>query len=167
MERQIAEPTRAAAGPSNMMKLSLLLNAILLGWVGYAQFGRDLIVGDGVSIVLANDTDAALIEPTIEFPGGNFKLPELSAGKSVGTSIQVPGRFDATLTCKDAAGASHSRKFLIKPIGELLVVLHVLPEPATVPAASSEGPGVGGEAIPPSPRGFRVIVSYQGENTNI
>jgi hypothetical protein len=167
MERQIAEPTRAAAGSSNMFKLSLLLNAILLGWVGYVQFGRDLIVGDGVSIVVANDTDAALVEPTIEFPGGSFKLPELAAGKSVGTSIQVPGKFDATLTCKDAAGVSQSRKFSIKPIGELLIVLHVLPEPAPPPVAAGEGAEDEAEAAPPSPRGFRVIVSYQGENTNI
>lgn len=165
MERQIAEPTRAAAGPSNMMKLSLLLNAILLAWVGYAQVGRHLLVGDGVSIVLANDTESTMLDPTIEFPGGSFHLPELAAWKAVGTSIQVPGQFDATLNYKDADGASQSRKFTIKPIGELLVVLHVIPGPPSAPVEASEAAE---GALPPSPpRGPRVIVSYQGENTNI
>lgn len=147
-----------------MLALSLLLNAVLLGLLGYRYGGRDLFVGDGVSLVLANDTVDALVEPALDYPGGSFKLPELPAGKSVGTTIQVPGEFEATLNFKDAGGSAHSRPVKIKPIGELLIVVHVLPGPAPVPAAAEDEAAEKPAAAPP---GARVIVAYQGENNSI
>ncbi|MDG3006883.1 hypothetical protein [Paludisphaera mucosa] len=176
MDQQVAPPPGKASG-SRTTALSLLLNAVLLGWIAFAQLGNGRFGGDGVSLVLANDTEEAMIEPTIEYPGGAFKLPELPAGKSVGTTIPAPGRFEATLTFKDGKSATQSRKLAIKPVGELLVVVHVLPAPGSnaVPPPTPAAPGEGGEgaspAAPPAASAaspaFRVIVAYQGENTNI
>jgi len=168
MERQIADPPRTAPGSSRLPMLSLLLNAILLGWVGYTQFGGRFAGGDGVSLVLANDTGAAMADVSLDYPGGAFKLPALPVDKSVGTTIPTPGRFEATLTYKTADGASRSKAITIKPIGELLIVVHVIPPPA--PAVAEEAEADAGEPAPtPAPTApeARVIVSYQGENTNI
>lgn len=162
MERQLAVPPVTPPAPSRVAALSLLLNAMLLGCLAYLQFGGRF-AGDGVSVVLANETSAAMIEPTITHPGGEFKLDELPAGKSVGTTIQVPGTFEATVAFKDASGAVQSRKVVIKPIGELLVVIHVIPEPIPAALAEPEGDAEKDEAPP----GVRVFVAYQGENVNI
>lgn len=168
MDSQTAEPPRTAPAASSVTRLSLLLNVLLLGWAGYAQFGRDLFPADGISLVLANDTSEAMVAPTLEYPGGAFKLDELAAGKAVGTTIPVAGPFEATLKFQDAGGSPRSRTLSIRPIGDLLVALHVLPEiapaPAPTPAADAPSPP---EALPPAPQPVRVIVAYQGENTNI
>ena len=149
-----------AARRSNVLALSLLLNAIMLGFVGYKQFGAASFLGDGVSLTLANDTGAAMLEVSLAYPGGEFKLPDLPADKTVGTAIPVAGVFDATLTFRKADGGSVSRPVRIKPIGELLIVLHVIADPVR---ASEEGQ----DQPASSPPGARVIVSYQGENVEI
>ncbi|WP_337175000.1 hypothetical protein [Paludisphaera sp.] len=159
---EIQAPARRPRS-SLVLPLSLALNAVLLAWVAHGSGAIQRYLGDGVSLVLANDTATALASLTLDYPGGSFKLPELPAGKGVGTSIPLPGEFEADLSFKDASGEARSRTVRIRPIGDLLVVIHVLPA-APTDAAEANGGEADGEAVPsPAPR---VIVAYQGENTN-
>lgn len=167
MERQPAVAPQAPYAPSRAFVLSLILNAILVGCLLYVQYGRGLL-GDGVAVVLANETSTPMLDTTISHPGGDIRLDELPAGKSVGTTIQVPGTFEATVAFKDPSGAAQSRKVVIKPIGELLVVIHVIPEPVPAEPVATDGEDEeGAPAAASGPAPVRVFVAYQGENVNI
>lgn len=163
MESQLeATPGR---GAGNATRLLVFLNILLLGWIAYTHLGREFLPGGGVSIVVVNDTMDPMEGMTLSYPGGRISVPRLDAGRSVGSPIPIAGEFQATLTFKDGAGDERSEAIAIKPVGEFLIVVHVLP---LLEESSIKGPG--GEErriVQPATGRYRIITSYQGENSKI
>jgi len=145
--------------------LIFALNLILLGSLLYATLGRAFTPSGGVSIVLVNDLPTAMKEMSFSYPGGTLDLPLLDINKSVGHPIPVTGQFDATLSYKDVDGNPIKQVISIKPLGELLIVIHVLPELEETVVKSPEGKEE--KLYKASAAKVRIIKTYQGENFNI
>jgi hypothetical protein len=150
---------------SRVVLLVSLLNALLLGWLLYTTFGKSLTAGDGVSVTLINNTPFALVDLSLRYPGGSLDLARVEPNQRIGSPLRNPGVFEATLTFKDEAGHVFQETFPVKPVGEFLINLYILPvwEEAPVPA----GEGAEEKAFRPSTSRVRVLPSYQGENLNI
>jgi len=106
-----------------------------------------------------------MIDMSFSYPGGNLPVGRVEPKQSVGSPVQNPGEYDATLTFKDEAGHAYREKFHVKPIGELLINIYVLPvwEEAIVKAAD----GTEEKVFKRSPSRIRILPSYQGENVDI
>ena len=79
--------------------------------------------------------------------------------------MRNPGEFDATLTFKDEAGHVFKETFPIKPVGELLINLYVMP--VWEESAARTADGAEDKVFKPSPSRVRILPSYQGENLKI
>lgn len=148
-----------------LLGMIFILNLILLGSLLYVTFARSFLPGGGVSVVLANDMLSPMLDLSMSYPGDTFALPRLDARKSVGFPIPVSGPFDVTLTFKDEQGNTIKQSFAIKPVGEFLVVIHVLPEFEETTVKSAEGKEE--KLFKPSTTKVRVLTTFQGENVNI
>ncbi|WZP00863.1 hypothetical protein EP7_002518 [Isosphaeraceae bacterium EP7] len=162
-------PQPVVAPPSRMPLLMLgLINLALLAAL-LVTSGRvklpSVMPGVGASLVVLNETLAPMLEMTLTYPGGNFPIPRLDAGKSVGSPVNVPGECKATLSFRDEDGNPYTQEFTIKPVGDFLILIYVLPvlEPSEVELAG----GSRQKVLVPSRTKARVLVSYQGENLNI
>ncbi len=164
MDSQTVEP-RSVAGPNRATVLLTILNLLLLGGLLYATFGRTLSSGDGVSLVIVNETPSSMDDFKLSYPGGNFEIPQLPPGKSVGNPIPVAGEFEAVLSFKDASGVERTQSLPIKPLGELLIVIHVFPELGE-PLESDEA-GADGSVVRIVPGRYRIVTTYKGENASI
>lgn len=145
--------------------LIVFLNVILLGWLLFASLGRRFMPSEGASLVVINDTFVPMIEMKLTYPGGEFAIPRLSPKQSVGNPARARGEFEATLSFRDEAGNSYRETVKIKPVGEFLILLHVLPvlDEATVTTAEQKEEKV----LKASTSKVRILPSYRGENTNI
>lgn len=164
MESQVEAPeSRGKAG--NATILLAALNILLIGLIAYKYLDVDGFSGDGVSIVLVNDTMEPMDHMSLSYPGGRLDIPQLDAGRSVGSPIPVPGEFQAKLTFKDGEGVERSEVIAIKPLGELLLILHVFPllEESSIKGSDGEEHRV----VQPAPGRYRIITSYKGEDSNI
>jgi len=148
-----------------MLVLLLGLNVIILCALLYSQFGRALTPSGGVSFVLANDTLTPMLEVSMSYPGGSFALPRLDPRKSVGNPISLASPFEATLSFKDEHGNTTKQVFTIKPLGELLIVIHVLPELEEATIKSEEGKEE--KIIRPAASKVKILTTYVGENYSI
>jgi hypothetical protein len=156
----------ASGGTSKrIVVLVLALNVILLLSLLYSQFGRSLTPSGGVSIVLANDMLTPMVDLSMSYPGGNFAIPRLDPGKSVGNPITVGTAFEATLSFRDDQGNLIKQAFTIKPLGELLIVIHVLPQLEEAVLKTAEGKEE--KLLRSSATKVRILTTYQGENYNI
>jgi len=164
MESQSVEPPRIA-GADRATALLLILNFILLGGLLYAMFGRSLIPGDGVSLVIVNETLSPMADFKLSYPGGNFEIPQLDSKRSVGNPIPISGAFEAVLTFADEAGVRRTLNLPIKPLDEFLIVIHVFPELEESLEQGEPGDEPGGVRILPGR--YRVVTTYQGENASI
>jgi len=150
---------------SRIMLLVTLLNVILLGWLLYTTFVRPLTPSGGSMIAIINDTPSPMIDMSFSYPGGNLPIGRVDPKQSVGSPVQNPGEYDATLTFKDEAGHAYREDFHIKPIDELLIKIYVLPvwEEAMVKTAD----GTEEKVFKRSRSRVRILPSYQGENLGI
>ncbi|QEH32160.1 hypothetical protein OJF2_06290 [Aquisphaera giovannonii] len=157
---EATEPPAPRSPNARLGTLSLALNLILLGWLLYGAFGRHLTPGGGVSLIIANDLPWQITELSLSHPGGSFALPVLDADQSVGTSIPVGTAFDATVTFKGPDGVACKEAVKVKPVGELLVVVRILPklEEATLKSPS----GAEEKVFKAAPGRARLVASYQG-----
>ena len=164
MESQVeAQPSRGKTG--NATVLLAALNILLLGWIGFKYLDLNGLSGGGVSIVLINETMEPMDGMSLSYPGGRIDVPQLDAGRSIGSPIPVPGEFEVTLTFKDGGGAERSEPITIKPLGDLLLILHVFP---VLEESSITGPdGEERRIVQPASGRYRIITSYKGEDSNI
>lgn len=167
----MSEPATAPRGSSTRIVYWItFLNLALLGWLLYTNFGPAFSPGGGTSMVIINDTLTPMLDVTLAYPGGEFSVPRLSSGQSVGNPARFPGAFDAKLTFKDESGRAFEETFKVKPVGDLLLLVYVQPmlEPVEPePAAGAEPPAAGPRLLKASPDRVRILLSFQGENTNI
>lgn len=164
MESQSVEPPRVAR-PNRATALLLVLNVILLCGLLFATFGRTLLPGGGVSLVIVNETLSPMSGFKLSYPGGNFEIPQLPSKKSVGNPVPVSGDFEAVLTFEDEAGAEQTLSLPIKPLGELLIVIHVFPE--LEEAMEMDETEAEPKAVRIVPGKYRIVTTYKGENASI
>ncbi len=162
---QTADVASGRSTAKRMLVLLFALNVIILCSLLYSQFGRALTPSGGVSFVLANDTLTPMLEVSMSYPGGNFTLPRLDPKKSVGNPITLGSPFEATLSFKDEKGNTIKQVFMIKPLGELLIVIHVLPELEEAVVKAQDGTEE--KIIRPAASKVKILTTYQGENYSI
>jgi hypothetical protein len=158
--------TAPSRGPLLLLGLiNLALLAALLVTSGRVKLPSGLISSAGASVVVLNETSSPMVEMTLTYPGGTLPIARLDAGKSVGSPINVPGECKATIAFRDEEGHPFTQEFTIKPVGDFLILIYILPvlEPSEVELAG----GGRQRVLAPSNEKVRVLVSYQGENLNI
>jgi len=145
----------------NQVALALIfLNLILLAALLYKTYGQSLTPSGGVAITLNNDTLTPMLNMSLQYPGGKLDLPRIDPNQGVGLPIRDVNEFDATLTFKDEAGHDYKETFHIKPLGEYLIRIYVLPvlEESVIKTADGKEEKV----LKASTSRVRVLPSYQG-----
>jgi hypothetical protein len=162
---QTAGVASGAGTTKRVLVLLFGLNVLVLCSLLYSQFGRSLTPSGGVSFVLANDMLTPMLDVSMSYPGGSFALPRLDPKKSVGNPITLGSPFEATLSFKDDRGNTIQQAFMVKPLGELLIVIHVLPELEEAVVKTAEGKE--DKIIRPAASKVKILTTYQGDNYNI
>lgn len=161
-------PEAAAGAPppgpkSRIVLLVTVLNVILLGGLLYKSFGEGLSWAPGVSVVLINDTPSPLVDVTFEYPGGKVKMPRIDPKNEIGSSVQVPGEFEAVVSFKDEAGNTFRETIPIKPVGELSLLLYIQPVLEKLDVTTKDGTVM--SVLQPSTSRVRVLPCFRGAYT--
>jgi hypothetical protein len=148
------------------LRLSLVLNGVLLASLVYLGAGRFMgSPGGGVSIVVMNNTLGAMKNLKVSYPGGEIPIGPLGRDRQVGSPLPVQGDFEAVITFEDEADNAFKETVKIKPVGELLLILYVLPvlEESTVTSPDGRETRV----LRPSTSHVRILPTFKGEDNNI
>jgi hypothetical protein len=153
------------SGPkSRIVLLVTALNVILLGGLLYKSFGEGLSREPGISIVLINDTPSPLIDVNFEYPGGKVSLPRIDPKNEIGSSVQVPGEFEAVVSFMDEAGNTFREPIQIKPVGELSLLLYIQPVLEKLDVTTQDGKVM--SVLKPSTSRVRVLPCFRGAFTS-
>jgi len=167
-----ATPTVTAIEPkrekpkSRIFLLVVVLNLLLLGGLLYKSFGHEYFnEKPGVYFVLINDTPSAMTDMSFEYPGGKLNLPpRLESKKQIGSSLQIPGEFEAVIAFKDESGNAYREPIKIKPVGEFLLLLYVLPVLEKAEIMTKDGQAM--TVLKPSTSRARILPCYRGEDNS-